>query len=131
MSRTLIAFLGLALLAGCATPPPPAPGSAASKVISLGSMEHIEVGAMRVARENGFLTVKVELKNSSHKNKSMFYRFAWLGNDGFPVAAEEGWKSLTLYGTQTAYLPAIAPVPQATDFRLEVQTPENNVNLFR
>ena len=26
---------------------------------------------------------------------------------------------------------AIAPVPQATDFRLEVQTPENSVNLFR
>ncbi|MNF50755.1 hypothetical protein D3C84_320570 [compost metagenome] len=131
MPRTILALLGLALLAGCATPPPAAPGSAASKVISLGSMEHIEVDAMRVARENGFLTVKVALRNTSHKNKSMYYRFAWLGSDGFPVADEESWKSLTLYGTQTSYLPAIAPVPQASDFRLEVQTPENSVNLFR
>lgn len=132
MSRLIPLVLGLGLLAsGCASPPPPAPGSAASKVVSLGSMEHIEVGAMRVARENGFLTVKVELKNSSARNQSMYYRFAWIGNDGFPVAAEEGWKSLTLYGTQTSNLPAIAPVPQATDFRLEVQTPENSVNLFR
>ncbi|AOE88068.1 YcfL family protein [Pseudomonas sp. TCU-HL1] len=131
MRTLIIAGLALGLLAGCATPPPPAPGSAASKVVSLGSMEHIQVGAMRVARENGFLTVKVELTNSSHKNRSMYYRFAWLGNDGFPVAGEESWKSLTLYGTQTAYLPAIAPVPQATDFRLEVQTPDNSVNLFR
>ena len=130
MKRNLLAVLGLALLAGCATPPP-APGSAASKVVSLGSMEHIEVGAMRVARENGFLTVKVELRNDSHKNKSMYYRFAWLGDDGFPVAGEEAWKSLTLYGKQVSYLQAIAPVPQATDFRLEVQTPENSVNLFR
>lgn len=131
MSRTLLALLGLALLAGCATPSAPAPGSAASKLVSLGSMEHIEVGAMRVARENGFLTVKVALNNTSHENQSMYYRFAWLGNDGFPVADAESWKSLTLYGTQTSYLPAIAPVPQATDFRLEVQTPENTVNLFR
>ncbi|EIK54578.1 hypothetical protein YO5_17470 [Stutzerimonas stutzeri TS44] len=132
MFRLIPLVLGLGLLAsGCASAPPPAPGSAASKVVSLGSMEHIEVGAMRVARENGFLTVKVELKNSSSRNKSMFYRFAWLGDDGFPVAGEESWKSLTLYGTQTSYLPAIAPVPQATDFRLEVQTPENSVNLFR
>lgn len=127
----LIALLGLSLLlSGCATPPA-APGSAASKVVSLGSMKHIEVSAMRVARENGFLTVKVALTNTSHQNKSMFYRFAWLGDDGFPVADEETWKSLTLYGTQTSYLPAIAPVPQASDFRLEVQTPENSVNLFR
>lgn len=132
MSRFLPLVLGLSLLAGgCATPQPPAPGSAASKVASLGSMEHIQLGAMRVARENGFLTVKAELKNGSARNKSMYYRFAWLGDDGFPVAAEESWKSLTLYGTQTVYLPAIAPVPQATDFRLEVQTPENSVHIFR
>ena len=130
MRYPLIAAIGLALLA-CSATPPPAPGSAASKVVSLGSMKHIEVGAMRVARENGFLTVKAELSNTSHKNKSMYYRFAWLGSDGFPVAGEEGWKSLTLYGTQTSVLSAIAPVPQATDFRLEVQTPENSVNLFR
>lgn len=118
----LAPILALTLLAGCATPPPPA-GSAASKVVPLGRMENIEVGAMRVARENGFMTVKVELHNTSFRNKSMFYRFAWLGNDGFPVADEEGWKSVTLYGSQTSFLSAIAPVPKATDLRLEVKTP--------
>lgn len=132
MSPLTPIVLGLGLLtAGCAAPVPPAPGSAASKVVSLGSMEHIQVGAMRVARENGFLTVKVEIKNSSARSKPMYYRFAWLGDDSFPVAAEESWKSLTLYGMQPSYIPAIAPVPQATDFRLEVQTPDNSVNLFR
>ncbi|MET1079316.1 MAG: YcfL family protein [Pseudomonas sp.] len=122
MYRTLIAALAIALLAGCSTPPP-APGSAASKVVTLGDMDDIEVGAMRVARENGFLTVKVQLINTSSSNQSMYYRFAWLGNDGFPVGSEESWKSLTLYGSQTSYLPTIAPLPQATDFRLEVKTP--------
>ena len=115
--------LALALLAGCATPPPPAPGSAASKVVKMGSLEDIEIGAMRVARENGFLTVNVQLNNSSRYNQPMYYRFAWLGNDGFPVADAESWKSVTLYGSQTSYLQAIAPTAKATDFRLEVNTP--------
>lgn len=123
MRIKILGVMALALLAGCATPPPPAPGSAASKVVSLGSMKNIEVGAMRVARENGFLTVNVQLNNTSSYNKQMYYRFAWLGNDGFPVADAESWKSTTLYGTQTSYLPAIAPTPKATDFRLEVKTP--------
>ncbi|MHA6198297.1 YcfL family protein [Pseudomonas wadenswilerensis] len=114
--------LAAALLAGCATPPPPAPGSAASKVAVMGKLKNIETGPMRVARENGFLTVKVALNNTSSSNKTLLYRFAWLGNDGFPVADEEGWKALSLYGSQSTVLPAIAPVPQATDFRLEVQS---------
>ena len=122
MRFKLIAVAALALLAsGCATPPPPEPGSAASKVVAMGPQKHIVVGAMRVARENGFMTVKVSLTNTSRSNKTMFYRFAWLGNDGFPVASEESWKTLSLYGSQSTVLPAIAPVPQATDFRIEVQ----------
>ncbi|UXZ96515.1 YcfL family protein [Pseudomonas phytophila] len=123
MRIKILGVIALTLLAGCATPPQPAPGSAASKVVSLSNMKNIEVGAMRVARENGFLTVNVQLNNTSSYNKQMYYRFAWLGNDGFPVADAEVWKSTTLYGTQTTYLPAIAPTPKATDFRLEVKTP--------
>lgn len=113
----------LALLAGCATPPPPAPGSAASKVVAMGSLENIEIGAMRVARENGYLTINVSLQNTSRYNKTMYYRFAWLGNDGFPVAEPDVWKSVVLYGSQSSFLPAVAPLPKATDFRLEVKTP--------
>ncbi|KIU47024.1 MULTISPECIES: YcfL family protein [Pseudomonas] len=122
MRLKLLAALATAtLLAGCATPPPPAPGSAASKVVVMGKLSNIDIGPMRVARENGFMTVKVSLTNTSRSNKTMFYRFAWLGNDGFPVASEESWKTLSLYGSQSTVLPAIAPVPQATDFRIEVQ----------
>ncbi|MGE7990819.1 YcfL family protein [Pseudomonas sp. NPDC089554] len=122
MRNTCLALFAAALLAGCATPPPPAPGSAASKVVTMGQLDDIEVGQMRVARENGFLTVKVALNNTSRSNQTLFYRFAWLGNEGFPVADEEGWKALSLYGKQASTLPAIAPTPKATDFRLEVHT---------
>lgn len=123
MRIKILGALALALLAGCATPPPPAPGSAASKVVSMGDFKNIEVGAIRVARENGFLTVKAQLSNTSSRNKTLYYRFAWLGNDGFPVADEETWKTLPLYGSQSTVLSGIAPVPKATDFRIEVNTP--------
>lgn len=121
MRKTCLALAAVALLAGCATPPP-APGSAASKVVTMGQLDNIEVGQMRVARENGFLTVNVALNNTGRSNQTLYYRFAWLGNDGFPVAEEESWKTLPLYGKQAKYLPAIAPTPKATDFRLEVHT---------
>ncbi|MBO9550564.1 YcfL family protein [Pseudomonas sp.] len=120
MRRTCLALIAAALLAGCTSQPEP--GSAASKVVTMGQLDDIDVGPMRVARENGFLTVKVALNNTSGSNQTLFYRFAWLDNDGFPVADEEGWKALPLYGGQASFLPAIAPTPKATDFRLEVHT---------
>jgi uncharacterized protein YcfL len=123
MRHTIFGLIALVLLAGCTTPPPPAPGSSASKVLVMGNLKNIDIGPMRVARENGFMTVNVSLHNTSSYNKTMYYRFAWLDSDGFPVAEPETWKSLTLYGTQSSFLPAIAPVPKASDLRLEVKTP--------
>lgn len=123
MLHKILSVMTLAVLVGCSTPPPPPPNSAASKVVAMGDLKNIQIGPMRVARENGFMTVNVSLNNTSRYNKTMYYRFAWLGNDGFPVAEPEVWKSLTLYGSQSSFLPVIAPVPKATDFRLEVKTP--------
>ncbi|MGC3891619.1 YcfL family protein [Pseudomonas urmiensis] len=120
MRFTCIALLAAALLAGCTSTPDP--GSAASKVVTMGQLDDFDLGPMRVARENGFLTVKVGVSNTSRSNQTLYYRFAWLGDDGFPVADAESWKTLTLYGKQASVLPAIAPLPQATDFRLEVHT---------
>jgi uncharacterized protein YcfL len=123
MGLKCIAIVALALLAGCATPPPPDPGSAASKVLATGPIEDLAIGPMRMARENGFLTVSTQLSNADTRNKTLYYRYLWLGPEGFPVAEAESWKSLTLYAEQTSFLPAIAPVPQAVDFRLEINTP--------
>ncbi|UST84869.1 YcfL family protein [Pseudomonas siliginis] len=123
MRLKIIAVAALALLAGCATPPPPEPGSAASKVVAMGPQKHIVVGAMRVARENGFMTVNVQLSNTLNSNKIFYYRFAWLGAEGFPIAEEEVWKSQMMYGAQTSFIQAIAPTPKAVDFRLEIKTP--------
>ncbi|MFG6204119.1 YcfL family protein [Pseudomonas retamae] len=126
MDFKLIAVVAIALLAsGCASPQPPvpAPGSAASKVMVMGPQKYIVVEAMRVARENGFMLVDVQLSNSAEKNKTLYYRFAWLGAEGFPVAEEEVWKSQVLYASQNRFIQGIAPTPKAVDFRLELKTP--------
>ena len=122
MGLKSIAVVALALLAGWATPPPE-PGSAASKILATGPIEDLAIGPMRMARENGFLTVSAQLSNTDTRNKTLYYRYLWLGPEGFPVTDAESWKSLTLYAQQTSFLPAIAPVPQAVDFRLEINTP--------
>ncbi|PTQ68788.1 YcfL family protein [Pseudomonas sp. GV071] len=124
MRLKLIAVAALALLAaGCATPPPPEPGSSASKVVAMGKLKNIVVGSMRVARENGFKTVNVQLSNTSYSNQTFYYRFAWIGAEGFPVGGEEVWKSQLMYGEQVSFIQAIAPTAQAVDFRLEIKTP--------
>lgn len=117
MRRICLALLTTALLAGCSNTE-----TAASKIVTMGQLDDIEVHQMRVARENGFLTVNVALNNTSRSNQTLFYRFAWLDDSGFPVAEEEGWKALPLYGKQAKFLPAIAPTPKATDFRFEAHT---------
>lgn len=123
MRYLLCGALALFLLTGCATPSPPQPNSAASKIVVMGKFKHISAGAIRVARVNGFMTVNAQMTNTSRHNRLVYYRFTWLGKDGFPVANEEGWKTITLYAKQNTFIPAIAPVPQARDFRLEVKTP--------
>lgn len=123
MGLKRFAVVALALLAGCATPPPPEPGSAASKVLATGPIKDVAIGPMRMARENGFLTVSAQLSNTDTHNRTLYYRYLWMGPEGFPVAEADTWKSLTLYAGQTSFVPAIAPVPQAVDFRLEINTP--------
>jgi uncharacterized protein YcfL len=119
MGLKCFVVIALALLAGCATAPP----TAASKVMATGPIESLAIGPMRMARENGFLTVNTQLSNTDTDNRTLYYRYLWLGPEGFPVVEAESWKSLTLYAEQTSFLPAIAPVPQAVDFRLEINTP--------
>ena len=123
MRHLIFSALALLLITGCTTPPPPEPGSAASKVMVVGKLKHISVGAIRVARENGFMTVNAQLSNSSSRNRLMYYRFAWLGQDGFPAGREDSWKAITLYAKQTTFIADIASQPKVRDFRIEIKTP--------
>jgi uncharacterized protein YcfL len=112
-------------------PPAAAPsgsGSIASKIEEMGVMTHLKISGLRAARRNGLLSIQAEVTNSSHENQQIFYRVKWLDNAGFSVWDDEPWKPVLVYGKQKQLLTLVAPTPQATDFRLVLQSPENKAD---
>lgn len=96
-----------------------------SKLEQHGVMTYLKVTDMRAVRRNGLLNVQIEVTNFSDSNERKFYRFKWLDDSGFSVWEDEPWKPTLLYGRQKQLYNVVAPTPLATDFRLVVQSPNN------
>ncbi|MDR2092439.1 MAG: YcfL family protein [Azoarcus sp.] len=128
MKQMLVTFaLGIACL-GAALPVHADGGSIASKVEELGRMDYLKVADLRAVRKDGLLRVQATLSNSSPANQQLYYRFRWLDNDGFTVWEEEPWKPELVYGKQDKVLNVTAPTFKATDFKLELQSPNNSTS---
>lgn len=100
--------------------------SAADKVEQLGQLRSLEVKSIRIVRRNDFLNVQADLLNTDRQTQQLYYRFKWFDDAGFTVGAEEGWKPVIVYGNQKKLIEAIAPVQTATDFKIELHSPDNN-----
>ena len=99
-----------------------------SKLEELGKMDHVKVESARVVKRNELINIQLELANDSTRPQVVFYRFKWLDASGFMVGGEETWKQVLIYGKARQTIQTVAPVPQAVDFRLQLQSPENTVN---
>ena len=99
-------------------------GSIASKVEALSPMTYLKVSDLRAVKRDGLLRIQVTISNISPSNQQLYYRFRWLDNDGFSVWEEEPWKPEIVYGQQNKLINAVSPSLKATDFRLELQSPE-------
>jgi len=121
---------GACLLTACTNhaPPPPQPGSINSKLEQLGEMSYLQVTDLKAVKRNHLLVVQAEITNTDDDNQQLFYRFKWFDASGFALA-DEAWKPLVLYAYQKQTLSAVAPSPQATDFKLVVQSPDNTGDL--
>ena len=84
-----------------------------------GDTDSIEVTDMRSLTRNGVLTAQVTIKNDS-KSNLVSYRFKWVGKNGMSVFDEESWKPVTIGKGQSTNIIGIAPTPDATDFRFEL-----------
>jgi hypothetical protein len=124
IAARLFALLGLLFALGLPTLPAHA-DSMASKLEQLGEMTYLKVTDLRVIKRNGLLNIQAEVTNISSSNERMFYRFKWLDDAGFSVWDEEPWKPVVIYGKQKHLITVVAPTPQATDFRLVLQSPNN------
>lgn len=123
----LFAAAGLLLTLGLPALPVHAE-SMASKLEQLGEMTYLKVTDLRVAKRNGLLNIQAEVTNISSSNERLFYRFKWLDDTGFSVWDEEPWKPVVIYGKQKHLITVVAPTPQATDFRLVLQSPNNTTS---
>jgi uncharacterized protein YcfL len=99
--------------------------SMASRIETLGILTHLEVTQMKAVRRDNLLRVQVEVTNTSHKNQQLFYRFKWLDADGFSAWDEGPWKPLTVNGLERKLFDGLSPTFDATDFRLQLQSPDN------
>lgn len=115
-------------LSACATPPPPRPNSIPTKVEQLGEMSYLQVSNIIATKRNHLMALQAEILNTDSDNQQLYYRFKWLDRNGIVIGDDEAWQPLLVYAGQKQTINAIAPSPQAVDFRIVVSSPDNTGN---
>lgn len=65
------------------------------------------------------LQVQATIQSKKPRATNLNYRFDWINRDGmFITSPPSTWKNIQLQGNETSTLSAVAPTPNATDFRL-------------
>lgn len=117
---------------GSAPSPQPVPASSgpsmASKLEEQGKMNNLKVTDLRATKRDNLLRIQAEITNISTGNQQLYYRFKWLDQDGFTVWEDEPWKPMIIYGNQKQVINVVSPTFKATDFRLQLQSPDNRGN---
>ena len=114
MKKYLLIFAAALTLAACSSTP-----SMKEMTNRMGDTDSIQIVDMRSIERNGILTAQVTIQNDS-KSNLVSYRFKWLGKNGMAVTDEEPWKPVTVGKGQSTVIMGVAPTPDATDFRFEL-----------
>ena len=114
MKKYLLILLATITLVACSSTP-----SMKEMTVRMGDTDSIQITDMRSLTRNGVLTAQVTIQNDS-KSNLVAYRFKWIGKNGMAVTDEEAWKPVTIGKGQSTVIIGIAPTPDATDFRFEL-----------
>lgn len=114
MKKYLATLVTAMILAACSSTP-----SMKEMTVRMGDTDSIQILDMRSIERNGVLTAQVTIQNDS-KSNLVSYRFRWLGKNGMTVTDEEAWKPITVGKGRSTVIMGIAPTPDATDFRFEL-----------
>ena len=114
MKKYLLILLAAIMLVACSSTP-----SMKDMTVRMGDTDSIQITDMRSLTRNGVLTAQVTIQNDS-KSNLVSYRFKWIGKNGMAVTDEEAWKPVTIGKGQSTVIMGIAPTPDATDFRFEL-----------
>ena len=103
-------------------------GTIESKLLLRGDLSYIKVTDLRAKKTNNFLVVEAEVYNTTSYDDLLYYRFKWFDAKGFQVSGDDGWKTLPLRGAQSQNFIGVATSVNATDFKVELQSPNNTGN---
>jgi len=123
-------ILGGVLLAAVLALPVAAPLHAdtiESKLDRLGKLKYLKVSDLKAVSSGGLLKIQATFENTDNTTQRLYYRFKWLDKDGFNAWDDEAWKVTELIGYQKQAIQTVAPTPKATDFRIEMQSPEQGL----
>lgn len=84
-----------------------------------GKNEGIRVEEFRAQTVNGTYQVQADFINTLKYDRTVFYRFHWLNEDGNQVGDDEVWKQMKLYGQQRKTVKGVGIHNNTSDFRLE------------
>lgn len=112
-----VLLMGNSALAQTPTATPPA---VAAKLQLRGDANELLVPEIRIVRRNDVMVVQADMHNSTVSNRTVFYRFRWLDNNGNQVGDGESWKQVTVLGHQIQTVKSVALHSSAVDFRLEM-----------
>ena len=116
LSILMMAFAAISTLTlvACSSTP-----SMKEMTVRMGDTDSIQITDMRSLVRNGVLTAQVTIQNDS-KSNLVSYRFKWISKNGMTVTDEEPWKPVTVGKGQSTVIMGIAPTPDATDFKFEL-----------
>lgn len=106
----------------------PVKGSIESKLLLRGNLSYIKVTDLRAKKVNEFLVVEAEVSNTRSYDDLLYYRFKWFDAKGFQLSGDDSWKTLPLRGAQIQNFIGVATTVNATDFIVELQSPNNTGN---
>lgn len=92
----------------------------AAKLSVRGDLKSIRVGEIRMVRRGDVLVAEADFNNVENRDRTVFYRFKWLDENGMQVGDGEGWKQLPVMGQQTQVVKGVAPRSNAVDLRIEM-----------
>lgn len=125
-------IIAAALAAGAslAVAPPAWAETLSAKLETQGKPAYIEVGEISARSGNGLLALSIVLANTDNAPREAYWRIKWLDAAGFQVWQDEAWKPLLIQGAARQNIAVSAPTAKATDFRLQLSTPENSKSIF-
>lgn len=84
-----------------------------------GQVVILEINRSEVS--GNLLQVQAEVQNTSRRMTRFNYAFEWFNQDGILITSPPvTWKTRQIEGNESIFLTAVAPTPQAKDFRLKV-----------